>query len=102
MAGEEDGWRFLFLVNVPIGLVALVAIARMVPGAAAQPDRDPRLDLVGAALLGLGVLCVLFPLVSLEGGARLPLVLLVLAPALRGRLRAVGTTRRSHRRCADP
>ena len=82
VAGEDEGWRFLFLVNVPIGLVALVAIARMVPGAAAQPDRDTRLDLVGAALLGLGVLCVLFPLVSLEGGARLPLVLLVLAPAL--------------------
>ncbi len=82
LAGEEDGWRFLFLVNVPIGLVALVAIARMVPGASAQPDRDTRLDLVGAALLGLGVLSVLFPLVSLEGGARLPLVLLVLAPAL--------------------
>jgi EmrB/QacA subfamily drug resistance transporter len=81
LAGEEEGWRFLFLVNVPIGLVALVAIARMVPGATDQPDRDPRLDLVGAALLGLGVLCVLFPLVSLEGGARLPLVLLILAPA---------------------
>ncbi|HEX5861281.1 MAG TPA: MFS transporter [Nocardioides sp.] len=82
VAGEEDGWRFLFLVNVPIGLVALVAIARMVPGAATQPDRDTRIDVVGAGLLGLGVLCVLFPLVSLEGGARLPLVLLVLAPVL--------------------
>jgi EmrB/QacA subfamily drug resistance transporter len=81
-AGEDQGWRFLFLVNVPIGLVALVAIARMVPGATTQPDRDTRIDLVGAALLGLSVLCVLFPLVSLEGGARLPLVLLVLAPAL--------------------
>jgi EmrB/QacA subfamily drug resistance transporter len=82
VAGEEEGWRFLFLVNVPIGLVALVAIARMVPGAATQADRDTRIDVLGAALLGLGVLCVLFPLVSLEGGARLPLVLLVLAPAL--------------------
>ena len=79
--GEEQGWRFLFLVNVPIGLVALVAIARMVPGAPDLPDPDTRLDPVGAALLGLGVLCVLFPLVSLEGGARLPLLLLVLAPA---------------------
>jgi len=82
LAGEEEGWRLLFLVNVPIGLVALVAIARMVPGAEAQPDRDTRLDLVGAGLLGLGVLCVLFPLVSLEGGARLPLLLVILAPAL--------------------
>jgi EmrB/QacA subfamily drug resistance transporter len=80
-AGEEQGWRFLFLVNVPIGLVALVAIALMVPGPPDRTDRDTRLDPVGAALLGFGVLCVLFPLVSLEGGERLPLLLLVLAPA---------------------
>jgi EmrB/QacA subfamily drug resistance transporter len=79
VAGEEEGWRFLFLVNVPIGLVALVAIARMVPGAPDLPDRDTRIDLVGTVLLGVGVLCVLFPLVSLEGGARLPLLLLILA-----------------------
>ena len=79
-AGEEQGWRFLVLVNVPIGLVALVAIALMVPGPPDRSDRDTRLDPVGAALLGSGVLCVLFPLVSLEGGERLPLLLLVLAP----------------------
>ena len=36
-----------------------------------RQDGDPRLDL-GAPLLGGGVLCLLFPLVSLEGGARLP------------------------------
>jgi EmrB/QacA subfamily drug resistance transporter len=79
VAGEEDGWRWLFLVNVPIGLVALVAIARLVPRPTAEQRAagDAPLDVRGAALLGLGVLCLLYPLVSLEGGARLPLVLLV-------------------------
>ena len=79
-AGEENGWRWLFLINLPIGIVAMVAVARMVP------KRDPatvdhaRIDIVGAALLGLAVLTLLYPVVSIERGARLPLVLLVLVP----------------------
>jgi MFS family permease len=80
LAGEANGWRYLFLVNVPIGLVAVVLVARMVPG---RPDGEvehTRLDHVGAGLLGLAVLCLLFPLVSVEAGARLPLLLLVGAP----------------------
>ena len=81
LAGEENGWRWLFLVNVPIGLVALVAISRLVPAQSAEDAaRDARLDIPGALLLGAGVLCLLFPLVSLEGGARLPLLVLVAAP----------------------
>lgn len=86
LLGEEDGWRSLFLVNVPIGLVALVLIRRMVPdndaGAEDSVEHDPRVDLVGALLLGLAVLTILFPLISLEGGAGLPLVLLVAFPLL--------------------
>ena len=79
VAGEESGWRWLFLVNVPIGLVAMVAIARLVPRPSAEQRdaRDVSLDVRGALLLGGGVLCLLYPLVSLESGARLPLVLLV-------------------------
>jgi EmrB/QacA subfamily drug resistance transporter len=77
-----DGWRWIFLVNVPIGLIALVAIAMMVPGRAEAASADPRLDLVGAALLGVAVLCLLLPVVSLEGGRRSPLLLLPAVPLL--------------------
>ena len=38
LAGEENGWRWLFLVNIPIGLVAMVAILRLVPRRAPRPD----------------------------------------------------------------
>jgi EmrB/QacA subfamily drug resistance transporter len=81
LVGEEQGWRYIFLVNVPIGLVAMVAVLRMVPARAPRPAGEPRqqLDLLGAALLGGAVLCLLLPLVSLEGGQRLPLLLLVAA-----------------------
>jgi EmrB/QacA subfamily drug resistance transporter len=81
VAGEDEGWRWLFLVNVPIGVVAALAVLRMVPRKrpAAEPT-DNRIDVPGALLLGLTVLCLLYPVVSLEGGHRLPLVLLVGVP----------------------
>ncbi len=81
--GEENGWRWIFLVNVPIGAVLLVAIARLVPGRVeTDGPPDTRLDLPGAALLGGTVLALLFPIVSLESGSLLPLLLLLLVPVL--------------------
>ncbi|SEB74616.1 drug resistance transporter, EmrB/QacA subfamily [Nocardioides exalbidus] len=84
LLGEDNGWRALFLVNVPIGLVALVLIWRLVPDneVGGDAEKDPRVDLPGALLLGLAVLAVLYPLISLEGGAGLPLVLLLAFPPL--------------------
>ena len=82
IVGEEQGWRWLFLLNVPLGLAALVGVARLVPGRPPHTEHDPRIDVVGALLLGALVLSVLFPIVSLESGARLPLLLLVAAPPL--------------------
>ncbi len=82
LLGPDQGWRWIFLVNVPIGLALLVAIRAMVPGRDPDDDGDTRLDLRGALLLGLTVLCVLYPVVSVEGGARAPLLLLLAAPVL--------------------
>ncbi|GAA1940218.1 MFS transporter [Nocardioides marmoribigeumensis] len=82
LVGPDSGWRWIFLVNVPIGLVLLVAIRAMVPGRDPDGDGDTRLDLVGALLLGLTVLLVLFPVVRVEGGSRTPLLLLLLVPVL--------------------
>jgi MFS family permease len=82
-AGEESGWRWLFLVNIPIGLAAIAAVALMVPRRPRRDDAEPvdnRIDLPGAVLLGLTVVCLLFPVVRVEGGDRLPLVLLVGVP----------------------
>ena len=82
LVGPDSGWRWIFLVNVPIGLVLLLAIRAMVPGRDPDSDGDTRLDLVGALLLGLTVLCVLFPVVRAEGGSRRPLLLLLAVPVL--------------------
>ena len=82
--GEENGWRALFLVNVPIGVVALLLVWRLVPDNpdGRDPGRDTRVDLPGALLLGLVVVSVLYPLISLEGGARWPLLLALSFPLL--------------------
>lgn len=94
LAGTENGWRWIFLVNVPIGLLLLVPILRMVPGRSEESRAGGRvrLDGIGALLLGATVLAVLVPVISFEGGARLPLLLLVLVPAL-----AVAFVRWEHR-----
>ncbi len=56
------GWRPVFLLNVPVGLVALVLAARVLPDTRA--DRPARPDLAGTALLGATVLALLVPLVD--------------------------------------
>jgi MFS family permease len=66
LASGPEGWRWIFYVNVPIGVVALILAARMIPGV----ERGPRehTDLVGVGLLGGGVLALMLPLVLAEAG----------------------------------
>src|SRR5690348_16961407 len=54
------GWRSIFLVNVPVGALALVAAALVVPHAWAQ--RRPRLDPLGAVGVSLSIALALVPL----------------------------------------
>jgi EmrB/QacA subfamily drug resistance transporter len=61
-----DGWRWVFYVNVPIGVIALVLAARLVPSGTTGRLRDTHLDVVGSLLLGGGVLSLLLPVVNTE------------------------------------
>lgn len=63
-----DPWRAIFLVNVPIGIAAVVAGRVLLPESAA-PGR-PRLDLVGAVLSAAGLGLVLYALGT--GGDQTP------------------------------
>ncbi|MFJ1766035.1 MFS transporter [Amycolatopsis sp. NPDC088138] len=56
-----EGWRPIFLVNVPIGVLVAVLAARLVPGGAARNGR--RLDLAGLAIAVPAVVLVVLPLV---------------------------------------
>jgi EmrB/QacA subfamily drug resistance transporter len=72
--GAEDGWRWVFYINVPIGVAAVVLGYRWMPasrtresavrGSAPAGHRRESLDPVGVLLLGTGVLLLLLPLVQ--------------------------------------
>jgi EmrB/QacA subfamily drug resistance transporter len=64
IGGDTAGsaWRFIFLVNVPIGAISLTAAALLL-----RESRAPqahRLDLPGVALASLGLLLLVYPLVE--------------------------------------
>lgn len=72
LGGVENGWRWTFLVNVPVGILAIVLALRWFPrplrtGRFGSRRRD--LDPVGALLLGLAVLTVLLPFVETDSSA---------------------------------
>jgi EmrB/QacA subfamily drug resistance transporter len=54
------GWRAIFLINVPVGLLALALAPRLVPESRAK--NPPRLDLVGALLVTLALVALVLPL----------------------------------------
>jgi EmrB/QacA subfamily drug resistance transporter len=65
--GDHFGWRLVFFINVPIGLVAIILAKLWV--ADLKPATSPaslKLDLPGALLLGATLLCVLFPIVEIN------------------------------------
>jgi EmrB/QacA subfamily drug resistance transporter len=56
------GWRSCFLINVPVGLAALVAAPRLVPES--YGERSSRIDLLGTALVTVGLTAVVLPLIE--------------------------------------
>ncbi len=58
--GDREGWRWVFYVNVPIGLVAMPLAWRLIPAGLRRKGRQD-LDLVGVGLLGTGVVVLLLP-----------------------------------------
>ncbi|HST48914.1 MFS transporter [Jatrophihabitans sp.] len=84
--GESDGWRYVFFVNLPIGLVTVPFALRLLPQASdEQRGRRHDLDPVGVLLLGAGVVVLLLPFVQEQqwhGSAKwllVPLAALLLA-----------------------
>lgn len=71
--GNTDGWRLVFGVNIPIGIVALILTILLVPGAKRTAELAPQapavgqrlgVDWVGLLLLAGGLVAILVPLIE--------------------------------------
>lgn len=70
LGGADLGWRLVFYVNVPIGIVALLLVPRLLP--ATRPSGPKQsLDPVGVLLFAGATFLVLLPLVEGSQGERL-------------------------------
>ncbi len=92
----HSGWRLCFLVNVPVGIVVLIASIRVLPKDRGEPGRG--LDPLGVAILTPTLLAFVIPLVLghdehwpswgwlMLAGSALGLVLFVFVERRSGRL----------------
>jgi EmrB/QacA subfamily drug resistance transporter len=74
LGGPEFGWRLVFFINIPIGIVVMLLARKLLP--APTESIRHRLDVLGAALLGSATFCVLFASVEYDAihDARLALL----------------------------
>jgi EmrB/QacA subfamily drug resistance transporter len=71
---DSIGWRWIFLINIPVGVVVLVWGWFMLPRSEKVPG--PRLDVPGSVLLGGFLVALLVPLTfSVEWGWASPLTI---------------------------
>src|SRR5437867_9972198 len=74
-------WRWIFFVNVPIGILALLGTFLVIPDV--RPGRRHRLDLIGVALSSASLFAIVFGLIegqrfdwgTISGWLSIPLVL---------------------------
>jgi len=61
--GNADGWRSIFFVNLPFGVIAVIAGLILLPGGA-EAKATSALDFFGFVLLAGGLVAILIPLIQ--------------------------------------
>ena len=62
--GDENGWRWIFAVNVPIGVLAIIAAVVLLPSG--SEGKRLSADGIGLGLLSLALVAILVPLIQGE------------------------------------
>lgn len=65
--GGENGWRLIFLMNVPLCIGAMAAIIWLLPSARTVSSVERGLDLVGVALFGAATIALMAPFLLTTG-----------------------------------
>ena len=64
LGGTAEGWRWIFFVNLPVGIVAMILAVKTVPHRRRQKGERTDYDPVGAVILGVATVLVLLPFVE--------------------------------------
>src|SRR5690349_7161361 len=96
---DHASWRWVFYVNLPLGVLALLGLHLRLPSPEPGPGRGP-LDLAGAALLAAATTCLM--LACIWGGDRYPWGSTEIAGLLTGALALGALLGVRERRVADP
>ena len=80
---QSVGWQWIFMINVPVGALALVLAFRLLPHDAAGSSQAGRLDVIGLVLAAAGVVGLTYGLSQSETAGTLT-ASSVLIPALGG------------------
>ena len=79
---EHIGWNWIFFINVPVGLVGLVA-ARLIIPESRDTSKEQRLDLPGLLTSGIALFALVYALIEANNaGWTSPLILGLFAVAL--------------------
>jgi EmrB/QacA subfamily drug resistance transporter len=95
-----SGWRLIFFVNLPLGLLAAWGAVRLMPESTAP--RRPGLDLVGTALAALAMGLLVYPLIEGQSQGWPVWTSLMIAASLVTFGALVWWTRRAQRAGRDP
>jgi len=68
---QSAGWQWIFLINVPVGAIALTLALRLLPHDEAGTAQAGRLDLIGLVLAAAGVVGVTYGLSQSESAGTL-------------------------------
>lgn len=67
LGGAQDGWRWIFWMNLPLGLIAIALAVWMLPATRTRSRRPLALDPVGVVLFGITVLSLMWPFLFTTG-----------------------------------
>lgn len=67
LGGAQDGWRWVFWMNVPLGLIAIALAIWVLPSLRPRDRRPLALDPFGVVLFGAAVLSLMLPFLFTTG-----------------------------------